>query len=953
MFRLSHQTVSAAAALALLLAPAALAQEAQDNSDEVGAAEVGTAEADATEGEDYAESIGVCARWSGEDEEWVMSNAGETGCEIVVVSATRLLHDPTARVQVITAEEIAARGLATTEDILRAIPQNFASINTYNNRFGFFSVMDPGITGEFTGGLATANLRGLGSRNTLVLVNGRRVASTAGILDFIANVRNIPAAAIDRVEVMLDGGGAVYGSDAVGGVVNIILKEDYAGASLAGRYEQSATGGNQNRLDATLGYSWGGGNVTAVVSRTERDPVNNHKAGFTTWDYRPRFGPSEDYNFVGENRVRSALVATSRWAPFLILPPGNDGRNVGPGDFVATTPADFLDVVFPHAGGSSEDLSATLAVNHTFFDKLDLSGEVLWQESVTRTSAISARQLTVIVPESNAFNNFGQDMFVKYYAQREIDDGLIKPGESVNERENGRVVVGLDYSWTDRRRFVLEHTYGVSDSVAQVWRFTGLGTLYASETENERLRALLASSDPNVAPNFFGDGSGQNDSFAEFYMLDQQSLDRAYVRLTTGYFRGDILDAPGGRIEFAAGGEVRSEWTRHLSSDRDVRTGVGVREPTRDLRAAFLELQVPLFGDRNARRGVQELVVTAKARYDEYETEGAVGEGANGPNVVDVTFDNVATYFGIAYKPMADLTVRASHSDGFVPPKFRDLFSRPTRDQAFYAFDPLKGTYVPTRVISRSNENLQPEVSTTLNVGFDWTPSQFEDFGVELYFSDVDIRNRIGGNTELVLLLSPEVYGNLPQFFVRAEDGTLQTAISTYVNIARRVSQALDLTVYKTFPSTLGEFLVEMRYNRVLNQFDQPFENSERVSFVGKSTGVDRYRASLAVRWRRDATTINAFLNYTPGYVNNDHERQTASGRDIPLMDVSSWTTLDASVTHRFENGLRLQAGARDLLGREFPFMLTRTGRPHDARRVDLRGRVFYFSLTYDFGFGK
>ena len=940
MFRLSHQMASVAATLALLGAPAALAQEAQD-SDEADAAPASEAQT----GREGAEGVDACRRWSDEDAAFVMSQAGDSGCEVVVVTGTRLLYDPTSRVLVITAEEIEARGLATTEEIMRAIPQNVSTVNAYNNSVRLSTGLDPGIGGEMAIGVSTANLRGLGSRNTLVLVNGRRVAGAAGSDDFFANVNNIPAAAIDRVEVSLDGAGAVYGSDAVGGVVNIILKSDYAVNSLTGRYEQSATGGDQNRLDANLGYSWGAGNVTAVLSRTERDPVSNHKTGFTTRDYRPRFGPSEDYNFVGDVRPRSGLVAASRWAPYLILPPGNDGRNAAPGDFVPTKPSDFRDVVVDDAGGSAEALSGTLAVTHTFFDKLALHGEVLWQETTTKARNAQAVLATTRVPASNAFNNFGQDVYARYDAQREIDDGLIQPGENTAVREHGRYMVGLDYTWNDTKRVVLDHTYAVSDGYRRQYRFQP-GSVITSDAQNERLTELLNSSDPNVAPNFFGDGSGQNDTFAEFYLPTSQDTDRAYTSMTTAYFRGDVFNAPGGRVQLAVGGEVRSEWFQDLDFSNEAASGIGVAKPTRDITATFLEMQVPLFGQKNARRGLQVLAVTAKARYDKYQTDGAAGK-----EKVSVTFDNVAPYFGIVYKPMADLTLRISQSEGFVVPRFRSMFSTTYIEQSFFVFDPLKGTYVPGRFVSGSNPDLKPEVSTTLSAGFDWTPSRVEDFGVEMYYSEVDIRDRVAGNFELGQLLPAAVYGNLPQFFVRAEDGTLLTAINTFVNIARRVSKTVDLTVYKTFPSAFGEFLVEARYNGVLNQFDQPFEDGDRISMVGKSIGVDRYKAAVKLRWRRGRTTVNAFLNYTPGYVNNDHQRQT--DRDIPLMDVSSWTTLDVSVSHRFENGMRVQAGARDLLGRKFPFMLSRFGRPWDSKRVDLRGRVMYLTATYQFGLDK
>lgn len=938
MFRFNLRGIRSLFALAAApLFAHALAAQAQD----------APAEPDAGETAD-ADQVDVCRRWDDESESWRFGMYTDAqGCELVVVTGTRLGEDPTLRVEVLTAEEITARGLTTAEEILRAIPQNFATINAYTNTRVAPSPLDV-VVGELGIGVATANLRGLGSRNTLVLVNGRRIAGAAGVNEFFANVNNIPVAAIERVEITLDGGGAVYGSDAVGGVVNFILKRDYAGVNVSGRYEHSATGGDKNRLDAHLGYSWGDGNATAIVARAESDPVNNHKTGFTTRDYRSRFGPEDDYNFVGTIRPRSGLIATSQWGPFRILPPGNDGSNAQPDDFVDTTPEDFRDVVVPDAGAATEDRSVTLTANHTFFEKLTLRGEVLWRESTTTAQAAGARLNTVLVPESNAFNNFGRNVVARYDAQREIDDGLLNPGATTGTHEHNRYALRLDYAWSDTAQVVVDHAYAVSDGFRRVYRFAPRGSVVASDAQNERLVELLASSDPTVAPNLFGDGSAQNATIAEFYLPQLQDTDRAYMRKTTAYFRGGVFNAPGGRAYLAAGGETRSEWI----ADRDFTShdaDIGVTKPTRNLTAAFLEAQVPLFGSENARPGLQRLVVTAKLRRDNYETEGAVGETEEStPRLVRVKFANVAPYFGIAYSPFADLTVRISHAEGFVAPRFRELYSRSRLNQAFYAIDPLSGLPVPALVISGSNPDLKPEVSTTLTAGFDWTPSQVEDLGVEVYYSEVDIRDRIAGNFELQRLLPAEVYGNLPQFFVRAEDGTLLTAISTSVNISRRASKALDLKVRKTIPTARGEWFVELRHNRVLDHFDQPFAGGDRISMVGKSLGIDHHKTALHLRWRQDATTVNAFLNHTPSYVNNDHFWNNA--RDIPDTKVSSWTTLDASVQHRFDNGVVLQAGGRDLLGRDFPFMLSQSGYPWDAQRVDLRGRVLFLNVSYNFG---
>lgn len=903
--------------------------------------------ADAAAESDAGGEADLCRRWDDERESWRFGMYTDTeGCEFVVVTGTRLGDDPTLRVEVMTAEEIAARGLTTAEEILRAIPQNLATINAYTNIQTSSSPLDV-VVGELGIGVVTANLRGLGSRNTLVLVNGRRIAGAAGVNDFFANVNNIPVAAIERVEITLDGGGAVYGSDAVGGVVNFVLKRDYAGANVAGRYEHSATGGDQNRLDVNFGYSWQDGNATAVVARTESDPVNNHKTGFTTRDYRSRFGPADDYDFVGTIRPRSGLIATSQWGPFRILPPGNDGRNAQPDEFMAVAAEDYRDVVVQDAGAAAEDLSVSLAASHTFFEKLTLRGEALWRESTATARAAGARLNSVLVPESNAFNNFGRNVVARYDAQREIDDGLIDPGATTGTHEHNRYVLRLDYAWSDTAQVVVDHVYAVSDGFRRVYRFAPRGSVVIPDAQNERLKELLASSDPNMAPNFFGDGSGQNATIAEFYLPQLQDTDRAYMRATTAFFRGGVFDAPGGRAYLAVGGETRSEWIQDLD---DTYLEIGVAKPTRDLTATFLEAQLPLFGRSNARPGLRQLVFTAKLRRDSYESEGAVGETEeSAPRLVRTTFANVAPYFGVAYSPFADLTVRVSRAEGFVAPRFRELYSRSSLDQAFYTIDPLTGRPVPARVVSGSNPDLKPEVSTTFTVGFDWTPSFAQGLGVRVDYSDVDIRDRIANNFELQRLLPAEVYGNLPQFFERAEDGTLLTAISTSVNISRRASQAVDLELRKTFATDdRGEWFVELRYHRVLDHFDQPFAGGDRISMVGKSLGIDQHRSALHLRWQRDATTVNAFLNHTPSYVNNDHFWNKA--RDIPETKVSSWTTLDASVQHRFDNGIALQVGGRDLLGRDFPFMLSQSGLPWDARRVDLRGRVLFLNVSYSFG---
>lgn len=924
-------------------------------------------ENDASETAD--EAILVCARWNEESGRWegFSPNVDGRTPECVTVTGTRINYDPTSRVEVLTAEEIEARGLSSAEEILRAIPQNFASINSFNNSQPVPSFFDQSF-GTLGLGVATANLRGLGSRNTLLLVNGRRIGGVAGADDFVPNLRNIPTEAIERVEVLLDGGGAVYGSDAVGGVVNVITKSGYTGLNFSGRYEHSATGGDHRRLVGTYGFGWSKGNASITASHARRDPVNNRATGFWTRDYRQLFGADPKWNFVGASYPRSGIVSTrSQYGPWMILPPGNDGRNAAPEDFVPVTPDDYEDFVHRDAGATEQDTSVALAFDHRFDNlfagALSLRGEVLWRESEAESENLRASTFPFLVPESNAFNNFGQRVVVRYDLAAERAAGLIPNPKTTSVREHQRYVLGMEYTWSDSSQLVVDHTFAVADGFRRGFNF-GLVSAGATSVP-ERLNELRSSSDPNVAPNFFGDGSGQNPSIAEFFLPTAQDADRSYIRTTTAFWRGDLFDISGGPVVMVLGGEARREWFQDLDFSLEAEAGIGVAKPTRDLRAAFVELRVPLVGDDNARSGMRSLELSVKARLDKYETEGAVGSRAPDPDdpssdiglyrgmvsdIVTAKFSNVAPYLGLAWSPHDEVTLRVSRAEGFVAPRFRDMFAR-TRFEInnpfFFVHDPLRGFVRGAASRFTSNPDLNPEVSTTFSVGGEWRPAWSPGLRVNVDYSDVEIRDRIASNLELQTLLEPEIYGNLPQFFERDEDGNLLRATFTSVNISQRVSRALDVGVAKLFNGDFGEVLVELKYYRVLKQFDRAFADSEPLNLVGNSIGVDRFKAAFKFAWTRDRTTVSGFLTHTPSYSNTDHELTRT--RNIPVTKVSSWTTLDLSVQHRFDNGVNVSVGGRDLLGRDFPFMLTRYGAPWDPKRVDLRGRVLFLDVRYAF----
>ena len=247
-----------------------------------------------------------------------------------VVTGSRLRGGVSASpIFVLTREEIDRRGLQDIEDIVRYIPQNYSTVTAG----GSFDARSP----RFSQGLVTINLRGLGEGSTLVLVNGTRIAASPTESGTFTDVSTIPFSAIERVEVLTDGASAIYGSDAVGGVVNFILRKDYRGAESTVRYENSSSGGHRRVVEQALGLNWDTGSITASANFSQEDAVLAADAGIDI---------DGDYREQGGRRFPSTYGQPAlllRFGPFPpnappgtrvgILPPG-DGTNINIDDIV-------------------------------------------------------------------------------------------------------------------------------------------------------------------------------------------------------------------------------------------------------------------------------------------------------------------------------------------------------------------------------------------------------------------------------------------------------------------------------------------------------------------------------------------------------------------------------------------------------------------------------------------
>lgn len=195
--------------------------------------------------------------------------------DVIVVTGTLLSGvNPTSPVTVFDREDIDAGGFTSTQDFLRALPQNFdQGQNTAAGRAG--------DTGGAPLGSSPVNLRGLGTRSTLVLINGKRIAPGAGGSQFV-DVNLIPLSAIERIEVLTDGASATYGTDAVAGVINLILKDDFEGSETKARFGAVTEGSSQQyALSQTLGTKWESGSVLGSFEYFRQNNLDSSEREFT------------------------------------------------------------------------------------------------------------------------------------------------------------------------------------------------------------------------------------------------------------------------------------------------------------------------------------------------------------------------------------------------------------------------------------------------------------------------------------------------------------------------------------------------------------------------------------------------------------------------------------------------------------------------------------------------
>jgi len=845
--------------------------------------------------------------------------------------------------------DIAKRGVTTAAELVKTLSANTAPVSDG------MSITD-GTSGQR--GLNAANLRGIGASSTLVLLNGRRMANYAAPGDNAAvDLNTIPAGAIDRVEVLKDGASALYGTDAIGGVINFITRKDYEGVDLSLSAADTQQGGADKK---TLTLSAGVGdidndryNVFAVMDAQGLGSLRSIQRDFiqdrALADTLPALMSSNTYpaNVDISSAQRNALIAAG------LLPVGATRNRINPSSPGCNAPAtvyapegpggplacsyDYMrdTEIYPEARKLSFLGRATFALadDHRFFAEATLSDA----DTTYRLSPnpIRIRNLPVsVLPTAyrNALANAGFTTFsgIRYR--------MTEAGNRTHEvsSKGQRYVFGLEGVWSGWD-YDTAVTYSRNEAID---RYIDGYVLF------DRFEAGVRSGTINP----FGPSSQAGQDLIESIKIDDKARQSSGTTKSWDFgLSRSVGELAGGSMGLAIGGEYRKESQRftpsalllsnNIAGDRDSTGSTDGIEATREGRnvaGAYAELLAPF---------TKTLEMQFAVRWDHYS--GGVGSTIN-PKV------------GLRWQPAPELLVRASAGTGFRAPSLNDLY-RPTSFGTASSFltDPAcvdqEGSIDLCTdqwpVERRSNPDLEPEKSRQFSAGIVFSPDDRYNVAVDYWnIRKTDVISTLG---EQIIIENPDAYDGV--YIERDGDGFISNVILQKENQGELRTSGIDISGgIKSAQHGWGRLGLDVSGTYVLEykrQFGplEPFRSN--LGLFLNDQVIQRWRHRVALDWDRENLGLTLSNSYLSSYKDQNTTYDPVSDTRLPDRRVKAYSLWDLTGSWNATDRLRVRAGVLNLLDTDPPFsnqayyfLAT-----YDPTYADPRGRSFFVGIDYRF----
>lgn len=789
--------------------------------------------------------------------------------------------------------EIEATGFATTPQLIQSLPQN-SGLGANEASFSRSTIQNANVNS--TGGTGV-NLRGLGPLSTLVLINGRRMAPSGS--GTFSDVGVIPLGAVERVEVVPDGASAIYGSDAIGGVVNFVLRRNFDGAETSVRYG-GADGFEQIQVGQIAGRTWSGGSALLSYEFERRGSLAAEDRDYFTQDLRAFGGGDYRTSFANPGTIIDGGVPYG-------IPAGQDGTALTAADLIPGQ----INLQDQNRGTTilpeRVQHSVMGAVRQEATSWLSLFAEGYYANREVEQS-IAAAGSTLNVPASNPFfvSPTGASAVRVQYSF--LDD--LGPTSYANSVENYNLTLGGEALLAGGWRARLHGSHGVDNQTTRLENIVN----------SARLDLALADPDPVTAFNPFGDGSHTHPETLNAIRGYNNGGTRYAVDSVNLTADGALFVLPGGEVRLAIGAEHRKETLKTVSEAyQSALTPIRyIDRFGRDVDAVYAELHLPIVGESNRRRGVHRLEVSLAGRFEDYSDFGSTAN----PKL------------GLTWEPSPDIRFRGSWGESFQAPSLRQLTSGSAAYVLYPLPDPQSSTGQTVTLIysAPGNPDLKPQTATTWSLGADIHPRFWPGFTASVSYFDINYDGLIGsiGSNLFNALALEQIYGplikrNPDAAFIQAvyDSGFLIGApvspgmVGAFVNAAPTnlgmlKQQGLDLSASQSFNTEAGHFRLQASVTWMLGYDVSQTPTAPLIDMLDTLNNPVDLRARAGGTWSRGPLSGALFANYVDGYRNNGV---------TPAQKVDAWTTIDLQFAYELSDHVTLSVQAQNVFDEDPPFL--------------------------------
>ena len=800
-------------------------------------------------------------------------------------------------ITVITREDMVRSGASTLGDVITKL-----------------TVVQGGLSGvEFSGftpGAATISLRGLGGGATLVLINGRRIApyGITGFQEVLTSVNSIPVSAIDRIDILKDGASAIYGSEAIAGVVNIILRGDFTG--LDAQVQHSF---NENGALGVTRFNLSGGVGDIAADRYNIFGIYEHLSQDHATVSQNRFYPSRNFNPVG-----IPVDGRSSYSY-----PGNQLTGV-----ISTLPGTTCDAKHQRVVGGVTRCVLDVFEYNTMTpgaerDSVFMRGNVQLSSNLTGffEAGVGKSKYSYEFDPQFYYNTAAQTLQTDgapYGVAGPIDilyrAGDLGPRKYKVKSDETRVLAGL------------KGTLGG-------WDFdSAVGAMQGKVTVDQYGSILITPMEDALANGTYVPGMVNSPAvLAQISPVlsrkGKATTTFADARVTTEF---GSLTLPGGAVGFAAGVEARRETQKDEYDDRFVTGevfGFGSLDPLdakRTVKSAYAEFNLPL---------LKSLETQLALRHDRY----SVGGSSTTPKV------------GLKWTALSNLVLRGTYARGFrvanpretspaVSVGFFNGVQDPVRCPVIDATNPDCSLSIQANV--SGNQNLEPEKSKSYTLGLVFEPAK--DVSISIDRWRIDRTNEITNLDITYLLANQAAYAG---FIRRDATGSITDVDLPYVNLAGTSVQGWDVDFRGK--SNLGE-AGKLSYGAAATYFDhfyvQPAPDAANEDYNG-TWQQPRLRMSARIGLETGPWTTELSANYVGKYQN----KPTPSGVCSAPTALAQFCTVQAWTT------LGLYVGYKGFKNTELSFMVDNLGdeKPPFDYRAAVNNQTRAWSPTYHNALGR